>query len=293
MNQNLTFAFIGGDPRQIQVITNFAKDGHLVRTFGLNEARFPDELSINQYESLFSCLDGADIVVLPFPYTTEGETIRTTFSKVPIYTNDILRQMNARQILLVGRADEQLKALTTLYNIHYIDYGEREELLIANAIPTVEGALEIAMRETPYTIHGSHAIVLGYGRIGKLLAKGLQALGAETTVAARKQRDLAWIRAQGFSAISFAELQKHIKKYDLIFNTAPAMILDFRILSEISDLSLIIDLASAPGGVDFETAALLHKKTIQALSLPGKVAPITAGNIIKNTIQNILDELGV
>ncbi len=293
MNQNLTFAFIGGDPRQIQVITNFANDGYLVRTFGLNEAEFPAALSITQCESLFSCVDGADIVVLPFPYTTEGEIIRTTFSKVPIYTNDVLCQMNARQILLVGRADKQLKALTSLYNIHFIDYGEREELLIANAIPTVEGALEIAMRETPYTIHGSHAIVLGYGRIGKLLAKSLQGLGAETTVAARKERDLAWIRAHGLFAIPFTELEKHIRKYDLIFNTVPTMILDFRLLSEISGSSLIIDLASAPGGVDFKTAALLHKKAIQALSLPGKVAPITAGNIIKNAIQNILNELGV
>ncbi|MBO5364268.1 MAG: dipicolinate synthase subunit DpsA, partial [Clostridia bacterium] len=224
---------------------------------------------------------------------TGGEIIRSSFSSAPIYTNDVLRQMDSRQILLAGRADEQLRSLTSLYNIHFIDYGKREELLIANAIPTVEGALEIAMRETPFTIHGSRSLVLGYGRIGKLLAKSLKDLGAATAVAARKQRDLAWISAQNLKEIPFSKLSEHIGNYDLIFNTIPTMVLDFRMLSEIPESSLIIDLASNPGGIDFDTAKLLKKKVIWALSLPGKVAPHTAGNIIKGTIQNILDELGV
>ena len=293
MNQNLIFAFVGGDPRQIQVISNFVHDGHSIRTFGLEKADFPKNLLIEQSDSLSSCLNGADIVVLPFPYTKGGETVRSSFSSNEIYTNDILRQMNSRQILLAGRADEQLKSLTALYNIHFIDYGEREELLIANAIPTVEGALEIAIRETPFTIHGSRSLVLGYGRIGKLLAKSLKALGATTAVSARKQRDLAWISAHNFIEIPFSELHHHIGNYDLIFNTIPTMVLDFRLLSAIPDTTLIIDLASSPGGIDFETGKLLNKKIIWALSLPGKVAPLTAGNIIKQTIENILNELGV
>ena len=71
------------------------------------------------------------------------------------------------------------------------------------------------------------------------------------------------------------------------------MILDFKLLSKVRESSLIIDLASRPGGVDFETARNLGRKVIWALSLPGKVAPDTAGDIMKETIVNILEELGV
>ncbi len=293
MNQHLTFAFIGGDPRQTEVINDLAHEGYSVSTYMLEEALFPQELAVHSCDSLISCLSQADIVVLPFPYSAGDETIKTSFSSLSININEVLRQMNSTQILLAGRADDHLKTLAKLYNVHLIDYGEREELLIHNAIPTVEGALEIAMKETPFTIHGSRCLVLGYGRIGKLLAKTLHTLGAITTVSARKQRDLAWIVANGYQKIPFSDLIHHIGGFDLIFNTIPTTILDYRMLLELPDSTLVIDLASKPGGVDFKTAEILNKKVIWALSLPGKVAPKTAGKIIKDTIQNILDELGV
>lgn len=293
MIEKLTFAFIGGDPRQVEVIRLFAEEGYRILTFGLDNLTFSEGLSIEICDTLVSCIDCADIVILPFPYTLDNETIKTSFSNVSINTNDVLRQMNRTQFLLAGRVDKKLLDLATLYNVHFIDYGEREELLIQNAIPTVEAALEITIRETPYTLHQSHCLVLGYGRIGKLLAKDLHALGAKTFVAARKQKDLTWISANGYQPISFPDLINQINKFDIIFNTVPTTILDFQMLSELKSSSLIIDLASKPGGVDFETAKQLEKKVIWALSLPGKTAPKTAGRIIYNTIRNILEELGV
>ncbi len=293
MNQQLSFSFIGGDHRQTEVIQEFAMDGHRVFTFCLEKAEFPPSLSIHSCESIESCLAQCDIVVLPFPYNTSDETIRCPLSAQAIKSNQILRQMKSNQLLLAGRADIALQNLAKLYNVHLIDYGEREELLILNAIPTVEGALEIAMKETSSTIHGSRCLVLGYGRIGKLLAKSLHSLGAITTVSARKQRDLAWVSAYGYHKIPFTELIHHIGNFDLIFNTVPTTIIDYHMLSALPDSTLIIVLASKPGGIDFGTDKILHKKVIWALPLPGKVAPKTAGKIIKDTIQNILDELGV
>ena len=293
MNSNSIFAFIGGDLRQIQVITRFAREGYSIQTYGLENAVFPDDIMIEKCASLKDCCKGADIVILPFPYSTGKETIRSSFSEEEIYLNELLRQMTSTQLLFVGKADTQFQTLAGLYNLHYIDYGIREELAIRNSIPTVEGALSIAIKETPFTIHQSNALVLGYGRIGKLLADTLHALGANVTVAARKQRDLAWICAKGYSGVTFQQLPDVIGASQLVFNTVPAMILDFRLLSVLPDSSCMIDLASSPGGVDFETAKNLHKKVIWALSLPGKVAPETAGNIIKDTITNILQELGV
>ena len=293
MNPNFSFAFIGGDLRQIQVIKRFAGEGYSIQTYGLENAVFPDGIAIKKCVSLKECCQNADIVILPFPYSAGGETIRSSFSKKEIYLNEILRHISGSQILFVGRADEQFQTLAKLYNIHFIDYGAREELAIRNSIPTVEGAISIAMAETPFTIHQSNALVLGYGRIGKLLADTLHALGAHVTVAARKQRDLAWIAAKGLTGISFSQLPEVVSNSQLVFNTVPAMVLDFRLLSVLPDSACIIDLASHPGGVDFATAKTLNKKVIWALSLPGKVAPETAGNIMKDTITNILQELGV
>ena len=106
---------------------------------------------------------------------------------------------------------------------------------------------------------------------------------------ARKSSDLAWIKLNSFQGVKtgyFSELEK----YDLIFNTVPAMIFDEEKLKRIKSGALIIDLASYPGGVDFEKAKELGVKTIHALSLPGKVAPKSAGEIIESTILSILKE---
>ena len=95
--------------------------------------------------------------------------------------------------------------------------------------------------------------------------------------------------ADGMSAIELCRQEK----FDLIINTVPAKVLEESILKQVRKDTLIIDLASKPGGVDFETAKELGLNTIWALSLPGKVAPVTAGRIIYETIENMIEELGV
>ena len=169
--------------------------------------------------------------------------------------------------------------------------GEKINSHIPNAVPTAEGAIEIAIAETPFTIHGSKSLVLGYGKIGKILSKDLYALGAQTYVEARKYADLAMIEGHGYEPLPLDNLKDHIHEFDIIFNTIPSLILDDEILAKVKKDALIIDLASKPGGVDFDAARELGVNTIWALSLPGKVAPISAGQIICDTIYNILSEL--
>ena len=165
--------------------------------------------------------------------------------------------------------------------------------MILNCIPTVEGAIQIAMEETARTIHNSKCMVLGYGRIGKLLSKALSSLGADVTVTARRADDLAWIEANGYNCLKTSEIKSQINNQNIIFNTIPTTILTKDVLEKIADDALIIDLASKPGGIDFDTASQLKKRVIWALSLPGKVAPITAGEIIGSTILNLIKELEV
>lgn len=171
--------------------------------------------------------------------------------------------------------------------------GEEINSHIPNAVPTAEGAIEIAIAETPFTIHGSKSLVLGYGKIGKILSKDLYALGAQTYVEARKYADLAMIEGHGYEPLPLDNLKDHIHEFDIIFNTIPSLILDDEILTKVKKDALIIDLASKPGGIDFDAAKSYGLKVIWALSLPGKIAPVSSGAIIKDTIMNIIKELGV
>ena len=161
----------------------------------------------------------------------------------------------------------------------------------APTVPTAEGAVQIALEEMGVTLHGARALVLGYGRVGKLTAHRLAALGAQVTVAARACDALAWAAAYGHRAMRLADLDGALGEYDLVVNTVPARVLPRPLLAQLRENCLVIDLASKPGGVDFQGAAELGVRCVWALSLPGKVAPITAGAALRDTIYNMLGEI--
>ena len=163
-----------------------------------------------------------------------------------------------------------------------------EELTVLNSIPTAEGAIQIAMEKSLITLHNSKCLVLGFGRIGKILAKMLLGIGAQVYCEARKEQDIAWIKSYGYNAIHLNDLDNNLGNFDFIFNTIPYLILDKSRLSLIKSECLLIDLASKPGGIDFEEAEKLKLQTDWALALPGKVAPKTAAGYIYEIIKNIV-----
>ncbi len=269
---------IGGDARIDRLCASMRRD-------------FPDVSRYTDDMALKTAVGRADIVILGLPVSTDGETVCAPQLLRPILINDLFRMMDGRQLLLGGKFDEKAKALLDVYGIKYIDYLEREEFEIANAVPTAEGAVQIAMEELPITLHGADAVVTGYGRIGKYLSGLLRALGAETTVFARRQSDFALIRSAGLIPAPYACLPEAAACADVLFNTVPARIITAPALAAMSG-GLIIDLAGAPGGTDPEVASGLNVRVIRAGGLPGKVAPVTAGEIIKETIYNIFRETG-
>ena len=160
----------------------------------------------------------------------------------------------------------------------------------ANALPTAEGALQIAMEELPITIHDARALVIGFGRLGRALAPRLRALGARVWVCARRYEQRAAAESMGLGSEGTDRLPDWLCSYDLVFNTVPAQVLGVEELAALKERALVIDLASRPGGVDMDAAATLGVRVVWALSLPGKVAPVTSGRYIKNTIYHIMEE---
>ncbi|MCL1820780.1 MAG: dipicolinate synthase [Oscillospiraceae bacterium] len=159
-----------------------------------------------------------------------------------------------------------------------------------NAVPSAEGAVQLAMEQTEHTLHGSVCLIIGYGRIGKVLARQMTALGAKVTVSARKTEDFCWCDACGYNIADTRALDGALGGYDIIYNTVPHMILDDKHLSQIKPGALVIDLASNPGGVDFAAAKRRGVNCHWALSLPGKVAPESAAAIVRNTVYQIVKE---
>lgn len=230
------------------------------------------------------------IVLGPMPLTSDRKNVSTPFSDKKIDLNELLQSLNGKRFI-AGNIIESVRKDLEENGIQYTDLLEREELVVLNTIATAEGAIQIAMQETLKTIHGSNVLVMGFGRVGKILAKTLAGIGANVYCEARKNADIAWITAYGYNPVHIKNLNRIIGKFDIIMNTIPFVVLDSSRINLLKKDCLIIDLASYPGGVDVKAAKDRNIKSIWALSLPGKVAPVTSAEFIKETLDNIIIEL--
>lgn len=263
----MRIGIVPADARQQAVGEAFAREGWSVRWVGS-----PEEIS-------------DELLLLPMPVSQDG--LRLYGSETALV--DWFAALTGKTIF-GGRCSDAVNKLAAEYNVRILDHFERQEEVILNVIPTVEGALQVAMEQTDFTLHGSRVLVCGFGRIGKLLSRSLAALGARVCVSARKPSDLAWCQALGYQWVHTANIQEILPLQQIVFNTVPALIFDRKMLKTMNKETLLIDLASAPGGVDFAYAAQMGKRVLQALALPSKVAPRTAGEIICKTIMNMYQE---
>ena len=283
-----TFAVIGGDIRFVRVAQRLAESGFKVLISGLGEDLKSSEKII--VSSPAEAVKNSDFVILPLPVTTDKTHVNTPDTDAKIPLDIIYSNCKLNQTIFGGKIGEEIFNIISSKGAVPVDYLEREDFAILNAIPTAEGAIAIAMQEMAKTIYNSRCLVTGYGRISKILCRYLYALGGEVTVAARKTSDLVWAQTQGYNIVHINDMLLDNKQFDAIFNTVPSMLFDSKKLKGIDKESVVIDLASKPGGIDFNTAKELGLKVIWALSLPGKVAPISAGDIIYDTIMTIISE---
>lgn len=287
MNQSATLAVVGGDIRQAHLAGLLRAAGHTVRTFALE--RHPVDGCAAAGDP-HSCFTGVQAVILPMP-VHHGSELNAPLSSASHTLAEILDAIPPGTLTLAGAVPFWVHARAVQNNLRLIDYLTRDELAIRNAVPTCEGAIQLAMEQTDHTIAQSRCLVIGCGRIGAMLARKLQALGALVTVSARTPRDFARIEADGMAHLDTRRLARQLSGFDLIFNTVPAPVLGAAELAGLSSC-LVIDLASAPGGVAPDAPLPGGCRVLHALSLPGKVAPRTAAQAIYQTVCSIFDEEG-
>ena len=283
------YLILGGDDRFVELARIYRSRGYHVSTCGMDKVVID---GVFNYSNLKDAIEKSDIIITPVPFAKDYNKLNTKYSEQDINIEGLFENLGPDKLLFVGAINNHSKLQAEKYGISYYDYYTDESYQILNTIPTVEGTLQIIIQETKTTIFGSKILVLGYGRIGKVLSEYLKALGAEVYVEARKESDLTWIGTKGYKPVPLQELHLIIGDMDIIVNTIPALILDSSMLDLARKDGLLIDLASKPGGIDFSYANSKGLRTIHALGIPGIVACKSAALYIYNTILNYLTYLG-
>ena len=286
-------AFIGGDGRQGAAAERVSELGYSVTVYGIPEVVGG---RVRRLERLDAAYD-ADVLVLPLPMSGDGVTVNCVgaFRDKAPRIDDIFA--NAKNIpICAGRIQPKIKSEAERLGIRLFDYFLSEELMIKNAYLTAEGAISLSMNELGISLGGAKVAVIGYGRIGKFLARMLDSLGASVTVAARRTTDLAYASCFGYGTLKISVSQGKsslslLNSCDVVFNTAPYWLFDSTVLKDFSQRTLMIDLSSAPGGFDPKAVKEYGISLICAPGLPGKYAPMTAGSFVGDAIVELLPKM--
>ncbi len=270
---------LGGDMRQVYAAEHLAKKGYSVYALGFRQG-LPFENG-KQTEDV-SILKEAKLALFPLSVSKEGKVNTPLYDGV-YSLEEMLAPLPKECQLFGGNVRDEEQSVAWRFGLHFEDFFKVEELTVANALLTAEGAIQLAMEQLPVALWQSRCLICGYGRIGRALHSRLKAFGMEITVLARSPEQRIWAEVEGAKAGDFSSVKELLPQQQLIFNTVPMQWLR-EDLAFLSDDCPIIELASKPYGVDFALAEELGKKTILAAGLPGKYAPKTAGSLIAETI---------
>ena len=284
------FTVIGGDLRISTLAKLLAEDGNNVFVYGMENANFIEEnTKIIKCKSVEEAVKSSNIIIGSIPFSKSKNEMYAIFSEEHIQIDELIKGDNSKKIFIAGSISEDSKEILEKNYMEVVDIMEYEQLAILNTIATAEGAIEVAIKNTDTILHGKNVLILGFGRVAKIVAKKFQGLSANITCAARKPSDFAWITALGYNLIDINTIETEFWDFDIVINTVPKIIVDKDRMKFMKKNVLLIDLASEPGGFDKNDAKTLDLKLMCALALPGKIAPVTSAEFLKQTIyDNIL-----
>ena len=277
-------AVLGGDRRSVLLAGLLQQDGQRLQSFALERAELPEE--IPRAEHLQAALYGADAVVLPLP-AEKGGMLNAPYARLPCRMEEVCEALWPGQIVFGGVFSEQLQLWAVSHGLQLVDWMRRPGFVLGNAALTAEGAVGLLLQESERSLFGSRILVSGFGRIGRLLAGKLHAMGAAVTVAARREEHRAEAGALGYAAVSFDALPGG---FDFVVNTVPERVLGEGFLCCLPETALMLELASAPGGYDRNLAENLGLRCQAAPGLPGRSAPLSAAELMRREFYLAMKE---
>lgn len=272
MKEKYSYAFIGGDMRQFYLMQYLIDSGESCITYGLPELTGK---RIKSASSLKEAVSNAKYILCPIPFLRYNM----------IDTEELLSLLSKRHVIYGGCLPDKFTQELTQQGIAYHDYMKSEHITLFNTIATAEGIIAEAIMKYPGNLHHAKCLLIGYGRCGRTLADKLKGLGADVTVCARRKESLAEADSLGLKGILLSDLKSTVYQYNVIFNTVPERILTKPILEELDQSSYIFDIASAPGGVDYDAAKELGLEVGLYPGLPGKYAPEASAGVLYEFIM--------
>lgn len=288
MLTGLSIAVIGGDARQLEVVRKLSEwDANLFLIgFDQLDHGFTGAYKVDLDEANFEEMDA---ILLPVSGTNFEGKVETIFSNEDIVlTVQHLKRTPEHCAVYSGITNSYLDQCVKDADRRLVKLLERNDVAIYNSIPTAEGTIMMVIQNTDVTIHEANVMVLGFGRTGITVARMMAALGAHVKVGARRSEHLARISEMGLESFYVENLEQEVSDTEICINTIPTSVLTASVLSHMPLSTLIIDLASKPGGTDFRYAEKRGIKALLAPGLPGIVAPKTAGGILAKVLLPLL-----
>ncbi len=290
MLTGMQIAVIGGDARQLEIIQKLTELDARISLIGFEQLdhAFTGAVKEKINEVDFSNIDA---IILPVAGTNLEGQIETIFSNEKVVlTEDILLKTPEHCTIYSGISNAYLNGIVKAAKRKLVQLFSRDDVAIYNSIPTVEGTIMMAIQHTDFTIHGSNVTILGLGRCGMSIARAFHGLGAKVKVGARRSEHLARITEMGVTPFHLSNIEKEVTDTDILINTIPKLVVSAAVIAKLPAHTLVIDIASKPGGTDFRYAEKRGIKALLAPSLPGIVAPKTAGQILADVLSQLLQE---
>lgn len=294
MNDQYDYAVIGGDLRQVYLVEELAHDSNRICHYGLcgvpERHRCSPASFVAAASSLEEICNASPCILCPIPFSKHGEFLHQSAFDKALPLNLLLSNLKPGQSLFAGCIPKDFRSEAVHMGVHVFDLMSDLPLSYFNTIATAEGAICEAIKQSPINLHQSSCAILGYGKCGKTLAAYLKGMFCHVSVASNQEEECAQASLVTDRAQSLEDFGTCVETFDFIFNTIPSIVITSDLLARMKRTVTIIDIASAPGGVDQKAAKKLGIHALSCPGLPGKYAPSSSARAIKKAIERMLKE---
>lgn len=270
----------GGDERSVILARLLQRGGHEVLCFCLDKAELPDGC-----RGVSSPVE-AEVVILPVPAEDAHGLLTAPLGTQSCRIEHILDCAGNGAMLIGGGISARIKTAAEQRGIKAYDCMRCPEFTVKNAAVTAEGAVSELMGKTKTALCDMRVLVVGWGRIGKLLINKLSALCPAVCLMSANSEARALASELGCKAVAPDCPPELLCGFDAVINTAPAQVIPD--LRAFKDSCILLELASAPGGIDKKAAGELGLELAVLRGLPGRYAPESAAQAMLAAVSDIL-----
>ena len=265
------YLFVSGDARQGFAAEHIKNCGNQVAV-------------VSTYTQLRTLIKWADAIVLPLPVSRDRVHLNSLPENGLITLEELFFLFEEGMMVYAGMPSYDFCKRAENKGVKLYDYYKDESLAIFNSVSTAEGVIYELIGAGKINIQGSRIAVFGYGKAGTAVARRLLALGADVSVFARSEKALTQAECDGCKVVSLYKIDNADTGFDFVVNTIPDVVIGEEFIKKLPAHCFMLEIASAPYGIDFDAAKKYGIEFKVAPSLPGRISPESAGKAIARAI---------